>query len=259
MRWVARRPPEARPGPRLRRSASAGPTPRYTWIPRWGLVDEIAAAPEPTRDRTARWAQALTPMVQTLATLLAVTAIAQAWIYGLLVVNRSEPLNGTLVAWSYAITWGLGVVSVAMVIACLVAFVAWLRHHRERAYADNDRIDPRPRWHLTVGTIVPVLNLVAPAVFVHELASCGHQLPADRLVRTLRLWWAGWVALNLLAAITLTIRFTADSIQWGANAVLLTVLCDAAGAVFALVSIRLLHRAFDPAARPEPTTRWLAA
>ncbi len=258
VRWVARRPPEALAPPRVHHTSTATPTPRYTWIPRWGLHDEVAVETPPGRDRTARLAQALAPMLQTLTTLLAVTALAQAWIYGLLVVNRSAPLNATLVAWSYAITWGLGVVSIAMVIACTAAFVAWLRRQRQLAYADIDRVDPRPLWHLAVGCLIPVLNLVAPAVFIHELATCGHQLPADRLVRTLRLWWAGWVVLYLFAALTLTIRFTAESIQWGANAVLLTVICDVAGALFALVTGRLLHRMFDPAARVEPTTRWLA-
>ncbi len=259
IRWVARRPPEAMPAPRMRRDTQTVDTPRYLQIPQWGLIDEVIDEPETDGDRVAGWAASLTPMLVTLATLLAVAAVAQAWVYGLLVVNRTEPVNGTLVNWSYAITWGLGVVSMAMVVACTGAFIAWLWHQRDLAYTAIDRVDPRPVWHLVVGCGVPVVNLVAPAVFIHELVRCGHPSPAGRLVRTLRLWWVSWVALNVFAAVTLSIRFTSDSIQWGANAVLLTVFCDLAGAAFAFTATRLHHRVADPAARSEPAIRWLAA
>ncbi|WP_328856052.1 DUF4328 domain-containing protein [Williamsia herbipolensis] len=259
IRWEARRPPEARPAPRGPRPVGLGPTPRYSVPPRWGLVDVITPAEEPRPSRLERLAGSLTPLLQATGSVLLVAAFAEAWIYALLIRNRTAPVGATTAGWAYAITWALGVVSIVMVVASLLSFTEWLRRRRAEAFAEHDRLDPRPTWHLVVGCLVPVVNIVAPAVFLHELARCGHALPADRVMRVLRLWWAAWAALSALAIGTLVIRYASDSIQWGANAVLLTVVCDLAGAAFAVVSSRLLVRAFDPDARPEPSTRWLAA
>ncbi|MGJ0118515.1 DUF4328 domain-containing protein [Williamsia sp. MIQD14] len=259
VRWEARRPPEARPAPRRPRPVGPGPTPRYAAPPRWGLVDVITPDEEPRPSRAERLAGSLSPLLQATGSVLLIAAVAEAWIYALLIRNRTAPVGATTAGWAYALTWALGVVSIVMVVASLVSFIAWLRQRRSEAFAAHDRLDPRPTWQLVVGCLVPVVNVVAPAVFLHELARCGHALPADRVQRVLRLWWAAWAALSALAIATLAIRYSSDSIQWGANAVLLTVLCDLAGAAFAIVSSRLLVRAFDADARPAPSNRWLAA
>ncbi|MCP2193919.1 DUF4328 domain-containing protein [Williamsia deligens] len=258
LRWVARRPPEARPGPPARRRPPPTPTPRYTQIPRWGLHDVVSPPETPRPGRTERAAESMQASLLTLGITLVVAAASQAWIYGLLVVNRDEPISRAMATWAYAISQAVGWVSVVGMVVCAATFWAWMVTHRRRAYRAIDRVDPRPRWQIAVGCLVPLVNVVGAPVLMHELVRCGHHLPADRVTAILRGWWASWVVLNALAVVTLAVRFGADSIQWGANAVLLTLLTDLAGAAFAIGTAWLLYRAFDPSADRAPTTRWLA-
>lgn len=199
------------------------------------------------------------PALLTLGTTLIVAAAAQAWIYALLVLNRDHPIGEATATWAYAISQAVGWVSVAGFVVCLVTFWAWTVAGRKRAYRSIDRVDPRPQWQIAVGCLVPIVNVVGMGVLMHELVRCGHHLPADRVRTVLRAWWAAWAGLNLLAVVTLVIRYSADSIQWGANAVLLTLLTDLLGGAFAVGTAWLLYRTFDPSAERAPTTRWLAA
>ena len=257
-RWVARRPPEALPGPLPRRGPARGPTPRYTRNPGWGLVDVVAPPEKPERTRAERAADSMQPALLTLGTTLFVAALSQAWIYGLLVANRDRPIGRATATWAYAIAQAVGWVSVAGFVVCLVTFWTWMVSHRARAYRSIDRVDPRPRWQVAVGCL-PLVNIVGAPVLLHELVRCGHHLPADRVTPILRGWWAAWAGLNLVAVVTLAVRFGADSIQWSANAVLLTMVTDLAGSAFAVGTAWLLYRTFDPNADRAPTTRWLAA
>ncbi|MBT0567630.1 DUF4328 domain-containing protein [Williamsia sp. CHRR-6] len=260
---MASRPPEARapratPGQTTRRR----PTPRYATIPRWGLRDAVAPA---EADGTAKKSvfeslgESLHHLLLVTAAVLGVAAVAQMGVYALLVINRSHPIDETVAVMSYLFTWLTGGLSVAVVVLTAVAFVSWLHRARAKAYAAADRVDPRPLWQLLAGTLVPGATIVFPALFIHELAALGHHLPADRVDRVLRLWWASWAGLNAFGVVILLIRLRAESVQWGANAVLFTVICNLLGAAFAVVSIRLLRNGFDAEARPEPVTRWLAA
>ncbi|MFE3542121.1 DUF4328 domain-containing protein [Nocardia sp. NPDC059177] len=257
-RWVARRPDH-----RTRRAAAAGksaapsPTPHYTEIPRWGLLDPppqpAAAAPRPLRGMAARRDRLL--LLSAVAFLLA--GLAEYGRYLVLLRNRTRLIPEWLLWFSDATVWLFGTLAPIVALLTALSLVAWLIEARRDAFAADGRRDPRRRWTLIAGCLVPGLNLLWPGVFLTELLGRD---PDPRSLKAVRIWWAAWVASGLVLVVA-TLWRDASTLQAEADSVSFTGfsdLCAAAFAVLTLWTVRLLEgRDLRGAARS--TQRWVMA
>src|SRR5258705_5429177 len=189
-RWIAVRPGTAPPPRRGRRPL--GPTPRYAFIPRWGLVDQFeapelqAAAPRSRPSLGIVRSTVIATMV-----VLGIAALVHVVRYALLIVNRSVLLNKVV---AFLATWGgvlASVVAGFMVVASAVVLTNWLIARRAAAFAHHRRDDPRPSWALRAGCLVPLVNLFWAPVFVIELAGVEERLKWRRTPGGG--WGVGWV------------------------------------------------------------------
>lgn len=264
VRWVARRPPEARPAPRAPRRPTAGATPRYTDIPRWGLTQTFdPPAPMALADRYRAGDLPAIRIVTrrvlwVLAGVMGAAALTELWLYGLLVYNRSHPVgvSATVAQW-FAVTFGA--LSIVAVVAAAIAVAVWLIAQRDESYRQAGMRDPRSGAQLLIGTVVPIVNWFWPKAFARELVDRRPDLPADRTRRLVFVAGGAWVFLNLWAIATVTIRICANSLQWQANSVLMTALCDFAVAGLALLLAEAVRRLGGEEEHAQPTKRWLVA
>lgn len=257
-RWVARRPDH-----RLRKAANStvaappGPTPRYTEVPRWGLLD-----PPPAPARTP--ARPLRGIAESRDVLLVLTAlaflVAAAAEYGrylILLRNRTTLIPSWLLWISDMSVWVFGVIAPLCALATALALVAWLIEARKTAFAAQGRRDPRRRWTVIAGCLVPGVNLIWPGVFLTELVGAK---PDPRAERAVRIWWAAWVASGLILVAAALWR-DASSLQAEADGVSFTAfsdLCAAAFAVLTLWTVRLLEGR-DLRGAPRSAHRWVMA
>ncbi|MEV0356051.1 DUF4328 domain-containing protein [Nocardia sp. NPDC050697] len=237
-RWVARKPEHrgARAAPRPHPGPAAG-TPRYTEIPRWGLLDtpaEPGAAPASRLDRAAAAARKL--LLWTALT-FALAALAELGRYGILLYNRTRLVDPLLLRISDAAVLTFAVLAAVLALLAAVAAVARLIQLRRAAYARIGGRDPRSPRALLLGTLIPVLNLVWPGVFLTE-ALAGRDDP--RALRVIRVWWLVWVLGGLVAVAALCWR-SADSLQAKADGVLVTALTDLLAAAVALLTVGVLN------------------
>jgi len=238
--------------------------PRYSDIPRWGLTQAFEpAAPMALADRFRAGDLPAIRLVTRrvlwiLAGVMGVAALTEFWLYGLLVVNRTSPVgvSATVAQWFAVI---FGAFSVLAVVAAAIAVAVWLIAQRDESYRRAGMKDPRSRAQLLVGTVVPVVNWVWPMVFARELVDRRPDLPADRTRRLVYAGGAAWLLLNFWAIATVTIRICANSLQWQANSVLMTALCDLAVAGLALLLAETVRRLADEEQQPQPAKRWLVA
>ncbi|MDV7133683.1 DUF4328 domain-containing protein [Williamsia muralis] len=260
VRWVALRPPEARPRPRARIERHETPTPRYRSVPQWGLQDSPATEPE-TREQNLI-EQATTRLPQLLlitAGVLVAAAAAEAWIYALLVVNLEEPVSRGMQVAAEAAVWITGLASVAMMLACLAGAAGWLIEERRRSYGEHGQYDPRTRREIFIGCWVPVINVFRPVAFMREVLELRDDLPRDHIRKRLWWLWAGWVLVNLLVVGCIVLRIFAESLLWQSNAVLLVIVSDLASAGFAVAVWWTITRLLDREAETATPTRWLVA
>ncbi|GAB2657559.1 hypothetical protein GCM10027169_21270 [Gordonia jinhuaensis] len=260
-RWVASRPPEAMPAPREQPRTRDPRIPRYRFIPQWGLPIVPVTAGADTRrsahEVVSGWLSWLLPL-QT--ALLVGAGVTQLWIYILLAINRSHPISAANGAAALALNWLFGTLSVIGMVALGATLIVWLREERRRRYRRHGLRDPRPWWQLVVGVAVPVVNLVWPAAFFHELVAQADDDPTPVRTRTLlRRWWLGWVLVNLAVYVTVLMRIVSSSVQWQANAMLLLVLCDFAGAAFTMATWWMWRNVIEPSSDRVPATRWVPA
>lgn len=252
-RWIAVRPgppPPPRPGRRR-----LGPTPRYSYIPRWGLADHVAP-PAPGDDGAAK--KGIAPVTVRAALLSAATIFGLAAAihivrYALLLINRTSLLP-PLVAG--AALW-LGVlISLAAIVAVILTAVvttSWLIARRAAVYEHLGQDDPRPAWALWAGCLIPVVNLVWAPVYVLELAH-AEQTQA-RLRGPITAWWVAWVVSTAVSIFAIATSFTnkpqgiADNTVW----VIVAYLLGAAVLV-------MLWQVFDAFVRKpveRPLHRWV--
>ncbi|HEU4362508.1 MAG TPA: DUF4328 domain-containing protein, partial [Mycobacterium sp.] len=92
-RWIAVRP--GPPPPPRRRHRPLGPTPHYTAMPRWGLMDWVNPVPPAPQSpqREGPSAKSVRKMLVITMTVLGIAALTQAVDYGLLIVNRTRLLH----------------------------------------------------------------------------------------------------------------------------------------------------------------------
>ncbi|WP_405134063.1 DUF4328 domain-containing protein [Nocardia sp. NBC_01388] len=257
-RWVARPPGRKSAPPQPSRRPVAPETPRYTQIPRWGLQDRLPQESVAPRTRFETLIARLPLLLITTAIVYGVAALAELGRYGILLRNRTRLIQPALLWISDGAVTVSAIAAALAALVTAVALVGWLAQTRRTAYAGVGRRDPRPRFELFLGCLVPVVNLVWAGVFLTEAVREGDDDP--RLLRAVRIWWAAWVFNAVLVTAAVLYRFT-SSLQARADGVMVTVWADLAAAGVAVLTLWLV-RAFagvDLRGRPARITRWLPA
>jgi uncharacterized protein DUF4328 len=186
-RWIAVRP--GAPPPQRRRRRPLGPTPRYTAIPRWGLVDRVdpdaaaqisdTAAHIPAVRRAPRAAQVRASFFASVV-MLGAAALIHLVRYILLVINRDTLLNSLVAVAAVGLSVLASLAASAAVIICAVVVMRWLIARRAIAFAHcgrshNGRFESRPTWALWVGCLLPPSAAMVMAITCAvTLATLGH-------------------------------------------------------------------------------------
>ncbi|MFC4376586.1 DUF4328 domain-containing protein [Nocardia halotolerans] len=257
-RWIARRPDH-----RTRRTTAAtaspalGPTPRYTEVPRWGLLDPPPPAPRtpprPLGGMAARRDQLLG--LVTVAFLFA--ALAEYGRYLVLLQNRTRLVPSWLLWISDATVLTFGVLAPIFALAAAVALVAWLIEARRAAFTARGERDPRRSWTLVAGCLVPGVNLIWTGVFLTELLG-PH--PDPRALRAVRIWWTAWAVSGGLF-VTATLWRNASTLQAEADGVSFTAFTNLYAAAFAVLTLWTVHliEGRDLRGAPRSARRWVMA
>lgn len=251
-RWIAVRPGAA-PAPRRARRP-LGPTPRYAFIPRWGLVDQFNRSDQQqSQTRSGPSTRAVRATLIATMAVFAVAALLHLVRYALLIINR-----GTLLSpWvADGVTWlgvGASVLAIFTLLGSAVVLTNWLIGRRAAAYAYRGQLDPRPLRALRAGCLVPVANLVWAPVFVIELAGVEERLTWLR--RPIAVWWLVWVASTLVSVFSIATSFATDAQAIADNTVATTV-----AYLLALAALLLVMKVFDGFERQpveKPSRRWV--
>lgn len=253
-RWIAVRPGAA-PPPRYRRR-HLGPTPRYTVIPRWGLVDRVGqgslgpaqAPPKPGPAvglvRTALFVTLLT---------LGVAALVFALRYVLLIINRDTLLNSIVALASVWLGYIASAAALLAVGATAVLLVSWLIARRAAAFKHVGLPEPRSERALWAGSLVPLVNLFWAPVYVIELARVEDHY--HRLRRPILRWWLVWVVSNAISIFAIATSWVSDA-QGIANNTIAMVLAYLFAAL-AVVSTARVFEGFELKPVERPAHRWV--
>jgi len=229
-------------------------------IPRWGLRDRVAQAPD-APDAVATGAQT-GPSVATVRTalfasvlVLCIAALVYVVTYALLVINRDTLLNSVLAIAAN----GLGILASLAALAAVgiagVMLIRWLIERRAAAFSHHGIPDPRSVQDLWAGCAVPLINLVRAPVYAAELATVeGHY---GRLRRPILQWWIVWVA-SYAVSIWAIITSFATNAQGIANNTALMVLAY----LLAAATVAAAARVFEGFVRKpieRPAHRWVVA
>ncbi|MFG1768949.1 DUF4328 domain-containing protein [Nocardia salmonicida] len=239
-RWVARRPDHRTRRASATTSAPLGPTPRYTETPRWGLLDPPPSAARPTERPLRGLAVRRDRLLVTTALAFLLAGLAEYGRYLILLQNRARLIPGWLLSISDATVLVFGVLAPLCALVTAVSLVAWLIEARTIVFTAYGKRDPRKRWSLIAGCLVPGVNLIWPGVFLTELLGAD---PDPRSWRAVRIWWAAWAFSGLLL-IAATLWRDASTLQAEADGVSFTGftnLCAAAFAVLTLWMVRTLE------------------
>ncbi|TSE00860.1 DUF4328 domain-containing protein [Skermania sp. ID1734] len=231
-RWVARRP--AGPPAARRRATGPGQTPRYSEIPRWGLADQTARATA-GKDALVDFGKRAPRLLVVTAVFFGLSAIAECLRYGVLLYNRTWLVPPLVLALSDAFVLLVAIVALLAALAAAIACSGWLISVRARIFAAQGHRDPRRRRTVVLGCVVPVLNLVAPGIFLNEIAATA----TVRQRRLIRWWWLAWVFNAALVVAALSWR-SVDSLQAKANGVLFTAFTDIVAAGVAVLTLLLI-------------------
>jgi hypothetical protein len=252
-RWIAVRPGAAPPVRRRRRPL--GPTPRYTSVPRWGLLDRIGPVGDQQPARQARGPSARTVRFVLTATMVVfgVAALVHLARYVLLIINRSTLLNAVV---AFVATW-LGVVaSVAgllTLIATAVLLTNWLIARRAAALEHRGHQEFRPSWALRLGCLVPLVNLLWAPVYLIELAHVEERYQG--LQRTILRWWIAWVFSTAVSVFSIATSFTRDAQGIADNTV--TTIIAYLLALAALAATGQVFLGFERKPLERPARRWV--
>lgn len=261
-RWVARPPGRKAQHPaRVDRGASTE-TPRYTQTPRWGLRDRAPQAAAVPVGRIDRLTARLPLLLILTAVAFGLSALAELGRYGILLRNRRRLIQPALLWVSDGTVTVFAALALVTALVTAVALVAWLMRTRAAMYGAVGRQDSRSPLELILGCLIPGANLLWPGVFLTEAVRVrdGGDVAQARLLRVVRIWWAGWVLNGVLVVVALLYRF-AGSLQVRADGVLVTFWTDVVGAGVAVLTLWLV-RAFagrDLRGREHVVHRWVIA
>lgn len=254
-RWIAVRP-GAPPAPRRKR-APLGPTPRYAYIPRWGLYDRFDDASAPgqvTAERSAPSPTAVRRMLVITMALLGAAGVLHVIRYGLLLINRTvllDPIVATLGTW---LPVAASVAAFFAVVATAVVLTNWLIARRAAAYAHLGSPDPRSARELWAGCLIPFVNLVLAPVFVIELARAERRTGL-RIVS----WWITWFfscALSVASIVTTVLTIFYDGAQRIADNTVITTIAYLV-ALAALLLVLQVFEGFERQPVDRPSRRWV--
>ena len=94
--------------------------------------------------------------------------------YLLLMINRDTLLNSMVVVAAIGLSVLASLAAIAAVISCAVMLMRWLIARRAAAFDHCGRSDPRPRWALWVGCLLPSFAAMVLAItFAGTLATLG--------------------------------------------------------------------------------------
>ncbi|MCT7362570.1 hypothetical protein A7G45_07125 [Mycolicibacterium llatzerense] len=257
-RWIAVRPGPA-PKPR-RHQPPLGPTPHYDHIPRWGLTDEFTEQdPGQAVGPDASHRGPSTAVVQTVAavTMIALGAAALMHVvrYILLLINRTVLLNPWVAIAGSWLGVAASVVALFTVLAMAIVFTNWLIARRSAAYHRAGTSEPRRRWVLWVGCLVPVVNMFLAPVFVTEMATAENRM--NTLRRPIGIWWAIWAVSGLVVAWSIWGMFATDP-QGIADSTEVTIIAYLMG-MLALAMVLRVYHAFERTQADAPARRWVVA
>jgi hypothetical protein len=234
-----------------------GPTPRYSFIPRWGLVDQFEPLDQQAADAAGARSGPSVGMVRTTllvtTVLLGLAAFMHLIRYVLLLVNRSMLLNPLVAGIATWLGVALSVLASFAVVGSAVVLTNWLIARREAAYALNGAKDPRSAWELLVGCLIPLANLLLAPLYVIELARAEGRL--TRLRRDIVVWWCVWVLSTALMVWSLATSFTRDT-QGIADNTVTTIIAYLAG-LAALVLAGRVFLDFERTPVDRPAKRWV--
>jgi hypothetical protein len=255
--WVALRP--GAPPRRRMRHGPLGPTPRYPFVPRWGLQQHFdVAAEEPDGEHDGpRPATVRTMLVVTMVA-LGVAAFAHVLRYGLMLINRSVLLHPLIADATVAFGVAASLVALVILGITVVILIRWLIARRAAAYAEHRQADPHPAGEVWVLSLLPGINVLFTPVYVIELATVEGRL--TRLRRPIVVWWIVW-ALSALVALwsvinTVVVTFFANSTQNLAD----NNVTVAVGYLLALAAVLLVSRVylgFEGTPAEHSTRRWV--
>jgi hypothetical protein len=246
--------PGAPPSPRPRRRP-LGPTPRYPFIPRWGLTDrvDLAAAKQTSLAPYGPLAATVRTTLFTAVLVLAMAALVYFVRYVLLIINRSTLLNPVVAAAAVWLGVAASLAAIAAVIACAVVLVRWLIARRAAAFTHHGRPEPRTNWALWAGCLVPLVNLAWAAVYVIELAALeGHYA---RLRTPILVWWTVW-----MVSTAISIFATATSQSQDAQGIADNTLTMTLAYLMAAAAVAAAARVFEGFERKpveRPAHRWV--
>lgn len=234
-----------------------GPTPRYSVIPRWGLVDHFDSLDQHAADAADARSGPSVSMVRTVllvtGVLLALAAFIHLVRYVLLLVNRSMLLHPLVAGVATWLGVALSVLASFAVVASAVVLTNWLIARRAAAYALNGATDPRSGWEILAGCVIPVANLLLAPLYVIELARAEGRL--SRLRRDIAVWWCVWVLSTALMVWSVATSFTRDA-QGIADNTVTTIIAYLAG-LAALVLAGRVFLGFEAKPVDRPAKRWV--
>jgi Domain of unknown function (DUF4328) len=252
-RWIAVRP-GAGP-PRRRRRQPLGPTPRYAFIPRWGLVDPAtqvsAASAAAARRGPSLWAVQAT--LTTTIVVLGAAALLHIVRYALLIINRDVLLNSLVAGLA---TWVAVAASVGAMFAVggtALVLTEWLIGRRAAAFGHVSVPDPRPVWALRAGCLVPLVNWVWAPTYMVELAAVEGRY---RYVRPLIWAWALLFVLSTLVSVFATATSFPGDAQGIANNTISFIVAYLTAMAATIGAARLVF-AFERTPVARPTHRWV--
>jgi hypothetical protein len=188
-------------------------------------------------------------LVTTMA-LLGFAALMHVLRYALLLINRTVLLNPVLAG---VVTW-VGVAASALalfgVIVTAVVLTNWLIARRAGVFAHNGRADPRPKWQLWAGCLVPLVNLFWAPVYLIELARAE-----GRTGLRITAWWITWVFSTAVSVMSIATSFASDAQGIANNTVTTTIAYLLALA--AVVLVLQVVQGFESRPVDRPVKRWV--
>lgn len=260
-RWIAVRP--GGPPQRRRRSQGLGPTPRYAYIPRWGLTDDIAPAAPEAPDAAQRAGSPPVARLMITLTLCALGAAAGAHLlsYLALVLNRTVLLYPVVAFLLNLLTVLTAALAVAALFTCTMALTAWLIDRRRRAFAEQSQTEPRSGAEIWIGCLMPVWNLFWAPTYVVELARAENRY--NRLRKPITVWWVLF-ALSALLAFAVTAISLLAVLPWhfaadtqGVADTTLAAACAYLLAAAALLAARRVFDGFEQPVTQRVARRWV--
>jgi hypothetical protein len=184
------------------------------------------------------------PLLGLTASIVLVTAGAEAWRYALLLDSRWDAVPAGPLHVSDALVVTGGVVSLLSSLLAGAVTVGWLVHASATAAQAAAVSRTRRSWQLVAGVLVPGVNLVLPGAALAELEHAALGADPARRPRPSRLilgWWVAWAAGQLMAGITLLWSLR-DGVQARADGVLLHLATDLLAGIVAVTTIVVVRR-----------------